>query len=167
MEGVQVCGNRCFFAEGQQRQQVWYGCTERDEKYRARWVFVPRDVAIFSCRLLIEWVFFLFGAKTEACAALNLFLCIEQGNKTHRTIFDAVRTIDDILEFTERYQINGLLVAIDFQKAFDSIQLIITLCSRHSLFLILGRLLLDEYKFSTKIFPALLWITVTRQPLLR
>ena len=25
------------------------------------------------------------------------------------------------MEFTERYQINGLLVAIDFQKAFDSI----------------------------------------------
>lgn len=38
-----------------------------------------------------------------------------------RTIFDAVRTIDDIMEFTERYQMKGLLVAIDFQKAFDSI----------------------------------------------
>ena len=25
------------------------------------------------------------------------------------------------MEFTERYQMNGLLVAIDFQKAFDSI----------------------------------------------
>ena len=36
-------------------------------------------------------------------------------------IFGAVRTIDDIMEFTERYQMNGLLVAIDFQKAFDSI----------------------------------------------
>ena len=38
-----------------------------------------------------------------------------------RMIFDAVRTIDDIMEFTERYEMNGLLVAIDFQKAFDSI----------------------------------------------
>ena len=38
-----------------------------------------------------------------------------------RTIFDAVRTIDNIMEFTERYQMNGLLVAIDFQKAFDLI----------------------------------------------
>ena len=36
-----------------------------------------------------------------------------------RTILDAVRTIDDISEYTER--ISGLLVAIDFQKAFDSI----------------------------------------------
>ena len=38
-----------------------------------------------------------------------------------RTILDAVRTIDDILEYTERRRINGLLVAIDFQKAFDSV----------------------------------------------
>ena len=38
-----------------------------------------------------------------------------------RKIFDAVRTIDDIMEFTERYQMNGLLVAIDFEKASDSI----------------------------------------------
>ena len=38
-----------------------------------------------------------------------------------RTILDAVRTIDDILEYTERKNISGLLVAIDFQKAFDSI----------------------------------------------
>ncbi|KAL9964972.1 hypothetical protein ACROYT_G028690 [Oculina patagonica] len=38
-----------------------------------------------------------------------------------RTILDAVRTIDDILEYTERKKINGLLVGIDFQKAFDSV----------------------------------------------
>ena len=38
-----------------------------------------------------------------------------------RTIFDAMRTIDDILEFTERYQINRVIVPTDFQKAFDSI----------------------------------------------
>ena len=38
-----------------------------------------------------------------------------------RTIFDAVRTVDDILEYTERLQIKGKLVAIDFQKTFDSV----------------------------------------------
>ena len=38
-----------------------------------------------------------------------------------KTIFDAVRTIVNIMEFTERYQMNGLLVAIDFKKASDSI----------------------------------------------
>ena len=34
-----------------------------------------------------------------------------------RTILDAVRTIDDILEYTERKNFSGLLVAIDFHKA--------------------------------------------------
>ena len=38
-----------------------------------------------------------------------------------RTILDAVRTIDDILDYTERYNIKGMLVAIDFQEAFDSV----------------------------------------------
>ena len=38
-----------------------------------------------------------------------------------RTIFDAVRTVEDILEYTERFKINGRLIAIDFKKAFDSV----------------------------------------------
>ena len=38
-----------------------------------------------------------------------------------KSIFDAVRVIDDILEFTEREKIQGLVVAIDFKKAFDSV----------------------------------------------
>ena len=33
-----------------------------------------------------------------------------------------MRTIDDILEYTERKNISGLLVTIDFQKAFDSVK---------------------------------------------
>lgn len=33
-----------------------------------------------------------------------------------KSIFDAVRAIDDILEFTEREKIQGLMVAIDFKK---------------------------------------------------
>ena len=33
-----------------------------------------------------------------------------------KSIFDAVRTIDDILEFTEREKIQGLMVAIDFKS---------------------------------------------------
>ena len=38
-----------------------------------------------------------------------------------KSIFDEVRAIDDILEFTEREKIQGLMVAIDFKKAFDSV----------------------------------------------
>ncbi|KAL9972585.1 hypothetical protein ACROYT_G018919 [Oculina patagonica] len=38
-----------------------------------------------------------------------------------RTIFDAVRTIDDIMEYTKIKQLPGLMVALDFEKAFDSL----------------------------------------------
>ena len=38
-----------------------------------------------------------------------------------RTIFDAVRTIDDIMEYTKIKQIPGLMVAFDLEKAFDSL----------------------------------------------
>ena len=38
-----------------------------------------------------------------------------------RTIFDAISTIDDIMEYTKIQQLSGLIVAFDFQKAFDSL----------------------------------------------
>ena len=38
----------------------------------------------------------------------------------NRTIFDAVRSIDDTMEYTRINQVPGLMVAIDFEKAFDS-----------------------------------------------
>ena len=38
-----------------------------------------------------------------------------------RTIFDAIRTTDDVIEHTMNRDISGILVAIDFEKAFDSL----------------------------------------------
>ena len=38
-----------------------------------------------------------------------------------RNIFDAIRTIDDVLEYTKRRKIDGRMIAIDFKKAFDSV----------------------------------------------
>ena len=38
-----------------------------------------------------------------------------------RTIFDAVRTINDVIDFTELKNYRGILTAIDFEKAFDSL----------------------------------------------
>ena len=38
-----------------------------------------------------------------------------------RTIFDAVRTVDDIMEFSERYNLEGRMICIDFNKAFDTV----------------------------------------------
>ena len=38
-----------------------------------------------------------------------------------RSIFDAVRTIDDLVDFTKQKDVPGILVAIDFEKAFDTL----------------------------------------------
>ena len=38
-----------------------------------------------------------------------------------RSIFDTVRTIDDVLEYTKQSGQSGILVTIDFEKAFDSL----------------------------------------------
>ena len=38
-----------------------------------------------------------------------------------RAIFDAVRTIDDMVDYTKRNNLSGFLVAIDFEKAFDTL----------------------------------------------
>ena len=40
-----------------------------------------------------------------------------------RTIFDAVTTIDDVIGYARYKDIAGILVAIDFEKAFDSLNL--------------------------------------------
>ena len=38
-----------------------------------------------------------------------------------RNIFDAVRTIGDIMDYTKLHNLPGLMVTIDFEKAFDSL----------------------------------------------
>ena len=38
-----------------------------------------------------------------------------------RSIFDAIRTIDDVMEYTKEKDLSGILVAIDFEKAFDTL----------------------------------------------
>ena len=40
-----------------------------------------------------------------------------------RNIFDAVRTINDIFDFTQMKSYQAILTAIDFEKAFDSLNL--------------------------------------------
>ena len=38
-----------------------------------------------------------------------------------RSIFDAIRTIDDIVDDTKRNSWSGIMIAIDFEKAFDTL----------------------------------------------
>ena len=45
----------------------------------------------------------------------------QNANVKGRSIFDAVRTIDDVLEYTKQSEQFGILVTIDFEKAFDSL----------------------------------------------
>ena len=51
----------------------------------------------------------------------ELIQCSQNAYVKGRSIFDAVRTIDDILEYTRHTKMSGILVAIDFEKAFDSV----------------------------------------------
>ena len=36
-------------------------------------------------------------------------------------MFDAIKTIDDVMEYTKEKGLSGILVAIDFEKAFDTL----------------------------------------------
>ena len=36
-------------------------------------------------------------------------------------IFDAIRSIDDIVDYTKRNYLSGMLITIDFEKAFDTL----------------------------------------------
>ena len=38
-----------------------------------------------------------------------------------RSIFDAIRTIDDVVQYTKQIDTSGVLITIDFEKAFDSL----------------------------------------------
>ena len=38
-----------------------------------------------------------------------------------RTIFDAIRTIEDVVEYTKQNCLSGILLAVDFEKAFDTL----------------------------------------------
>ena len=37
-----------------------------------------------------------------------------------RAIFDAIRTIEDVVEYTKQKGLSGILPAVDFEKAFDT-----------------------------------------------
>lgn len=41
-----------------------------------------------------------------------------------RSIFDAQRTIDDVVDYTKLYCLSAVLIAIDFEKAFDTLEFI-------------------------------------------
>ena len=51
-----------------------------------------------------------------------------------RSIFDALQTIDDIVDYTKRNCLPGILIAIDFEKAFDTLKFNILIRTLHNFF---------------------------------
>ena len=39
-----------------------------------------------------------------------------------RTIFDSIKIIQDLMDLTKKFKLEGILLFIDFEKAFDSIE---------------------------------------------
>ena len=83
-----------------------------------------RDIANWRPISLIN-VDVKIGSKAIAKRLEAVLPCVIHHNQCayvkDRTICDAVRSIEDILDYTKRYQIEGRLISIDFKKAFDSV----------------------------------------------
>ena len=65
------------------------------------------------------------GSKTIAKRLQNVLRNIIHFNQCAyvkgTTIFDAVKTIEDVMEFSKRYSFDGRMVCLDFKKAFDTV----------------------------------------------
>ena len=85
----------------------------KDKRYLTNWrlIFLLNvDVKIASKAITLRLKKVLSDLiSKDQCAYLK-----------ERNIFDAVRTIGDITDYTKLYNLPGLMVTIDFEKAFDS-----------------------------------------------
>ena len=65
------------------------------------------------------------GSKAIAKRLVAVLPCVIHHSQCayvkDRTICDAIRSIEDILDYTKRYHTEGRLISIDFKKAFDSV----------------------------------------------
>ena len=90
---------------------------EKKDKDR-RWIKNWRPISLINVDLKI-------GSKAIAKRLENILPHIIHYDQNAfvkgRTIFDAVRTITDVMEFTKMRGYQGIITAIDFEKAFDSL----------------------------------------------
>ena len=80
---------------------------DRDKGYLSNW----RPISLINMDVKI-------GLKAIAKIVIHHNQCAYVKG---RTTFDAVRTIEDVMDFTERCHIDGRLICIDFQKGFDTV----------------------------------------------
>ena len=90
---------------------------EKKDKDR-RWIKKWRPISLVNVDVKI-------GSKAVAKRLENVLPHIIHYDQNAfvkgRTIFDATRTITDVLEFTKMRDYQGIMTAIDFEKAFDSL----------------------------------------------
>ena len=87
---------------------------DRDKRYLSNW----RPISLINVDVKI-------GSKVIAKRLEKVLPYVIHHNQCAyvkgRTTFDAVRTIEDVMDFTEKCHIDGRLICIDFQKAFDTV----------------------------------------------
>ena len=86
----------------------------KDKRHLSNW----RPISLINVDIKI-------GSKAIAKRLENVLPNIIHHNQCAyvkgRTIFDAVRTIEDVMEFSERYKIEGKMICIDFKNAFETV----------------------------------------------
>ena len=66
-------------------------------------------------------MFYFIGTLTGQGNSLSHIIHYDQNTFVKgRTIFDAARTISNVMEFTKMRDYQGIMTAINFEKAFDS-----------------------------------------------
>ena len=87
---------------------------DRDRRYIKNW----RPISLLNVDIKI-------ASKALALRLEKVLPEIVDGDQyayvKSRTMFDAVRTIDDVMEYTKIKQLPGIMIAFDFEKAFDSL----------------------------------------------
>ena len=87
---------------------------DKDKRHLSNW----RPISLINVDVKI-------GSKTIAKRLENVLPNIIHHNQCAyvkgSTIFDAVRTIEDVMEFSERCNVKGKMICIDFKKAFDTV----------------------------------------------
>ena len=103
-----------------QRQAV-ITLIEKKNKDR-RWIKNWRPVSLVNVDLKIGSKA-IFIAKRLENVLPNIIHFNQNGFVKERNIFDAVRTVSDIFDFTQTYGQGGILTAVGFEKAFSGLKL--------------------------------------------